>query len=187
MLARAEGVALVAILGSFCSADLVPAVMAAQCVAAPYDCRPVNFIFSPVWGTWHSKVTSNSSVISNPSNCFTWLLNSRKPSGPGATRNLYVFPSNLIAMTGFTGRILVGVIEFFQSGKVDSQNLHRFSSFLPADCSCHLARHLRCTARGHLHGCWSVCSALSPSKHIQQTSLFISSTARLILVSSISP
>lgn len=121
MLARAEGVALVAILGSFCSADLVPAVMAAQCVAAPYDCRPVNFIFSPVWGTWHSKVTSNSSVISNPSNCFTWLLNSRKPSGPGATRNLYVFPSNLIAMTGFTGRILVGVIEFFQSGKVDVQ------------------------------------------------------------------
>ncbi len=41
---------------------------------------------------------------------------------------------------------------------------------LPADRSCHRARHIGCTARGHLQGRTSPASSCSASKHTQHTS-----------------
>ncbi len=97
---------------------------------------------------------------------------------------LWTTPASLTAMHACTGSRVYLVLgnDSFQSGSSALQNRHERSSLhagrrviletdagrfaasthcLPADWSCHLARHCLCTKRGQEHGCES--SMRSPS------------------------
>mmetsp|Transcript_20085 Transcript_20085/g.35802 ORF Transcript_20085/g.35802 Transcript_20085/m.35802 type:complete len:210 (-) Transcript_20085:180-809(-) len=63
-----------------------------------------------------------------------------------------------------------GVRAARQLGSSWLQNRQCVSSFDPADCSCHRARHLACAFLGHLHGATSACSSSLPSRQIQHVS-----------------